>query len=176
MLVLGLRFFRWYVRVGVAIAGWFFGSYLATQMHVTQWIMGLATTLVVLLLSWSLVRFAAPVLMGLASGGSLGTLFADGLEITNFWVAFAVGAVVGVVLAVVASRFTIALFCAACGTLSVIAALGAVAGAASGWLAPGGYVDYPVIYVVVGAVLFVAAIIAQVALEPDTPLAGRQDY
>jgi hypothetical protein len=107
------------------------------------------------------------VLTGFVAGCGIGTLVASGLNLGGFWVAFAVGLFVGVSLAVLASRFTIALFCAGCGTMVAVAALGAAVRASKGWLAPGGYVDYPVIYVIVGAVLFVAAMIAQVALEPE---------
>ena len=121
-------------------------------------------------------QWAAPVLTGFVMGCGIGTLVASGLGLGGFWVAFAVGLFVGVSLAVLASRFTIALFCAGCGTMAAVAALGATIRASQGWLAPGGYVDYPVIYVIVGAVLFVAAMIAQVALEPDEPQTGKQDF
>ncbi len=176
MLVFGLRGFEHYVRLVAGIGGWVAGMTLAKMMHVTGWYVAVPTAAILVAMVWPVSRYAAPVLTGLVTGCGVGTLVASGLELGGFWVAFAVGLFVGVSLAVLAPRFTIALLCAACGTMAAVAALGAAVRASQGWLSPGGYVDYPVIYVIVGAVLFVAAMIAQVALEPDDRDAEKQDF
>jgi hypothetical protein len=59
--------------------------------------------------------------------------------------------------------------------MAVVAALGVAVRTPEGWLMPGGHVDYPVIYVIVGADLFAAAMIPQVALEPEELPTIKQD-
>ncbi|MFC1611251.1 hypothetical protein ACFL6C_09840 [Myxococcota bacterium] len=173
MLVLGLRGFKYYIRLYVGFGGWVGGAILAKLMHVSSWTVALPTALIGIALVWPVSSYAAPVVIGFILGCGFGTLVANGLGLGGFWLAFAVGLFAGVSLTVLATRFTIALFCAACGTMAVVASLGAAVRASGGWLAPGGYVDFPVIYVILGAVLFVAAMIAQVALEPELPQTGE---
>lgn len=175
ILVLGLRWFPWYVRLAGAVCGWTGGMMLARLMHVKGWYVALPLSLVAIGAVWAITRFVTPVLMGVVVGSLVGTLVANGLELANFWFGFAAGFFLGLTLAVVASRFATVLLCSICATLAIVATLGAAVRLKTGFLSPGGYVDYPVIYVIVGAVLFVVAMIAQVALEPDTPMPGSKE-
>jgi hypothetical protein len=146
---------------------------LAHLMHVKGWYVALPTALVAAGAIWPATAAAAPALSGVLLGSLVGTLVANGLQLANFWFGFAAGFFLGATLAVVANRFATVLLCSTCATLAIVATLGAAVRGASGFLAPGGYVDYPVIYVIVGAVLFVLAMIAQVALEPESSPYGQ---
>jgi hypothetical protein len=126
--------------------------------------------------AWPVSRWAAPTLTGFVLGCGIGPGLANGLGVGGFWATFAVGLLVGVCLAVLASGFVVALFCAACGTMSAVATLGATVRAPEGWLTPGGRVDTPVIDVVLETVLFVAAMIAQVALAPEELTTIKRDF
>ncbi len=170
LLALGLRWFKLYVRLGVGLAGWIGGMALAKLMHVTDWYVALPSAAIAVGVVWPITQYLGPVLIGVVSGAGVGTLVANGLGLVDFWLGFAGGFFVGVTLAVLAARFTVSLFCAAIGTLAIISGIGAVVRATDGVFAPGAYVDYPVVYVIVGAFFFVGAMIAQVALEPEAPM------
>lgn len=175
MLVLGMRGFRYYVCLGAAVGGWLGGMVLGDLMHVTAWYVAGPATLITLGLVWPISKWSAPVVIGAATGSAIGTLVANGFELGGFWLAFAVGLFGGVSLTVLAPRFAIALFTAAWGTLGLVATLGAVVRAQEGWLSPGGYLHYSTVYVIAGPIIFVVAMIVQVALEPE-PLLGQEGY
>jgi hypothetical protein len=167
MLALGMRGFKFYVRLLFAAAGWVGGTFLAEMMVVTHWYVALPAALIVLGIVWRIAGVLAPLVIGFVAGCGVGTLVVNGFEIDVFWVGFAGGLVAGATLAVMASRFITALFCAGAASLAIISVLGAVARASSGWLSPGAYRQNPVVFVILGAVLFVASMITQVALEPE---------
>jgi hypothetical protein len=173
MLVLGMRGFKFYVLLGFATAAWVGGMVLARLMVVTSWYVAVPATIISLGILWRIAGVLAPLVIGFVAGCGAGSLIVRGFDVNMFWVAFAGGLVLGVTLAVLASRFTTALFCATAASLTLIAALGAVVRAGDGWLAPGAYREYPVVFVIAGAMLFVGSMITQVALEPEPMADGR---
>ncbi len=172
MLVFGLRFFKYYLLMGVGLGGWLLGTMLAGMMQVEGWYVALPNALILIGVALPFSKFGPPLAAGLLAGCGVGTIAANVLDVGPFWMAFAIGLFGGVVMAVIAPRFTTVLFCATCGAAGAIASVGAALRTSKGWLAPGAYVDYPVVYVIAGATLFITAMIVQVALEPDAQ-AGR---
>ena len=173
MLAFGMRGFRLYVRLLFSAAGWWGGMLLADMMVVTRWYVALPAGIIALVIVWRIAGVLAPLVIGFVVACGVGTLVVNGFEIQMFWVAFAGGLALGATLAVLASRFITALFCAGMASLTIIATLGAIVRAGAGWLSPGGYRQFPVVFVIVGAVLFVASMITQVALEPEPTADGR---
>lgn len=175
MLVVGLRYFHYYVLLLAMVGGWAGGAILAQLMHVRIPFVAGPTALMALAVVWPVRRYAAPFVVGITAACSVGTMVVRGFELDAFWVGFSAGLFIGVALAVLASRFAIAVFTSACGTLGVVATLGAVVRASEGWLSPGGYWYSPMVYVVAGPITFVVALVVQVSLEPDAPPDGIED-
>ena len=173
MLAFGLRAFRYYIRLGCAVAAWVGGTMLGNLMLVTTWYVALPATVLAVVLVCRIAPLIAPLTIGWVAACAVGTLVVKGFAVHTFWLAFAAGLVAGVTLAVLAPRFTTALFSAASAALAIISSLGVAVAAPNGWLAPGGYRDYPVLFVIAGAVLFVASMITQVAIEPESALDGH---
>ncbi len=167
MLALGLKGFKLYFCAGVGLLAWAMGVRLATLMHVTYWFVAAPMVLLGVALAWPASRYAAPLVVGFVAACTLGTFVAAGLDLGGFWIAFPFGLFGGVLFAVLAPRFSVAVLCAAVGSVGVVAALGAVVRAKEGLLSPGAYARDPVIFVIAGALLFVVGLVAQVALEPD---------
>jgi len=168
MLLVGQRFFPMFVRLGVAAGAWVGGLYLARLMLVADWTMALSTSLLAVVVTWRLANILGALVIGFCAGCGAGAVAVLGLQSTMFWIAFAGTAVAGTALALLLKRFVPALFSAAFGVAAVLSGLGAVVRAPEGFFSVGGYRQYPMVDVVIVAVLFVGAVIMQVVLEPES--------
>ncbi|MBI5508277.1 MAG: hypothetical protein HY903_05945 [Deltaproteobacteria bacterium] len=169
MLAFGLRASKTYVRLLFATAAWVGGGMLGKMMVVTEWYVALPAALIALGLVWRVAGVLRPLVIGFVAGCGVGVLLVKGFEIDMFWAGFAGGAGVGVALALVASRFITALFCAVSGAVVIVSGIGAVVRLPGGMLSVGAYERYPMMFLVTGAVLFIVSMVTQVALEPDLP-------
>lgn len=168
MLVAGMRWFRAYVALWAAAAGWVLGLMLARLMHVRGWYVGVPSAAFAASAGWFLVHPLRLTLLAVVGGCCMGAFVQKGLELEAYWAGFVFGALAALGLGALAPRFSAALLCAGVGSATVIMALGQVVRAASGPFALGGVARYPVAFLAAGMTLFVFGMVAQVALEPPS--------
>ena len=165
MLAVGLRYRRQFGVLTVAAVAWYGGSLLAVPMHVRAWYVAAPTALIAAVVAWPLSKGILILLLSMICGSLMGAFFAWGLSLANFWLGFGSGAILGLGLSLLATRFSAALFFGAFGAAGVVASVGPVARASSGVFSLHGVKEFPYVYVVAGVVLFLASVFLQVSLD-----------
>ncbi len=170
MLVLGRRYYRYYLCLGFFMGGWAAGAALGRLMHVNTWYVAIPVAVLAAPIPWTEngAKWILPVAIGFLGACTIGSLGTYGLKVANFWFGFVLGGTAGVAATFFFKRFTVTLAFAVVGAAGVIASLGAVVGAREGLFAPGGYWSYPIVSLVTGVVLVVASVVAQVLVDPGS--------
>jgi hypothetical protein len=183
MLVLGLRYPRFYVCLAGAVAGLIVGVQIAASLGVNPWHVSPVVAAAGAALGFFAMRFAVPVFLALALGlgagaglgADLGELFAPQLrsvffadaDAAAYWMVVAGGVLIGLAAGVLFNHFCTALTSALIGALGVAGTLGSVVRASSGALSRNGYREEPLYWMIGGFILVVVSMMAQAALEPD---------
>jgi hypothetical protein len=166
LLVMGLRWLRYFLIVGAMVAAAGGGNWLAGLMHVNGWFVAVPAAVAGGALGFfitPLIRFVA-VAFGCACG--TGVLVVWGMELPGFLAAFLVGALVGVAFSALAPRFSGALLAVTVGTLGAISTLGTALGVRYGGLAAGAYRVYPTSYGIAAGAILLVSLIVQLARDP----------
>jgi len=166
LLVFGLRGYRYYLTAGAALAAGGGGWALAVPMNVNHWYVAIPAALAGLalgVLAFAVVRFFA---MSIISACAIAWFVVRALDLPAFAIAFSVGAVAGLGFAYLAPRFSAALLASAAGTMGTLCTLGTLVRLTNSPLAVDAYVKYPLTYTVVGIVMSMTALVAQLARDP----------
>jgi hypothetical protein len=166
MLVFGLRGYRYFLIAGAMLAAGGGGWALAGLMHVTGWYVAIPA--VVAALAVGVFAFVALRLLAVTVVcACFAALFVvRALELPAWAIAFAGGAVAGLVFAYLAPRFSAALLASIAGTFGALATLGALFRVPGSPFGVKAYVEYPMTYVVVGLVMALTALVAQLVRDP----------
>ena len=165
---LGLRYARFFAILAVAALGWYGGALLSELMHVTPWYVAVPAALLAAFIARPLSHHVLAFLIAFVGGCLMGSFLTWGLRAANFWMGFGIGVILGVALGYLAQRFSALVVFSGLGTAAALAALGSVVRSGEGPFAPGGYAVYPKAFMVVGVLLFLISVFAQVALDPQS--------
>lgn len=166
MLVFGLRGYRYYLTAGAMLAAGGGGWALAVPMNVNHWYVAVPAALAGLALG--VFAFVAVRLFAVAiiSACGIAWFVVRALDLPAFTVAFGVGAVVGLGFAYLAPRFSAALLASVAGTIGVLCTLGTLVRWTNSPLAVDAVLKYPLTYTVVGLVMSMTALVAQLVRDP----------
>jgi hypothetical protein len=165
MLMVGLRLWRWYMALAVAVPGWLLGVSLASHMGVSRWYVSPIAAALTGGLGYLSAPFLLPLLVGAVFAAAMATVIGPDLDAATTWLVGGGGLATGTALALLFRRFATALLFGVLGAIAIVGVARPILGAPGGAL--GQALDNRVVWAIGATVLLVFAMIAQPALEPE---------